>query len=154
MKFSKSVIYIVSILLINVSFEYIPPIELFDGTIWSLGSVLAGSVFISRDYAQREVGHVKVLFLMVIAGLISYLMTSPFIVVASISAFAISEGCDYLVYTFRKGSFKSKVITSGLCSVPVDTIVFLTLLDQLSWISFLVMTLSKFIALTWLVFRR
>ena len=147
----NSLIYIGSIITLNLAFEYIPPVVLFDGTIWSIGSILAGAIFITRDYAQKEVGHVKVLGLMVVAGAISYLMASPFVAIASVTAFAISELCDYLVYTLKKGTFKQKVLWSGLISVPVDTIVFLSVISQLSWFSFVVMTLSKFIALAWVV---
>ena len=149
MKFS--ILYILTVVLINMAFTYIEPFVLYDGTIWSIGSILAGAVFVARDYAQREVGHKIVLVLMVAAGAISYLMASPFVALASISAFAISEVGDYLVFTFKKGSFKQKVIWSSLIGVPIDTVVFLAIISHLSMFSFIVMCLSKLIVLLYLV---
>ena len=152
MKFS--IIYIATVVLINMAFTYIQPFELYDGTIWSIGSVIAGAVFVARDYAQREVGHYKVMLLMITAGAISYLLADPFVAIASISAFAISELSDYLVFTFKKGSFKNKVIWSSLIGVPVDTLVFLMIINHLSAFSFAVMCISKLVVLAYLVKRK
>ena len=148
MKFS--IIYISTVVLINMAFTYIPPFELYDGTIWSIGSVIAGAVFVARDYAQREVGHKLVFLLMVVAGAISYILADPFVAIASVSAFAVSEVGDYLVFTFKKGSFKNKVIWSSLIGVPVDTIVFLMIINHLSAFSFVVMCISKLVVLSYL----
>jgi len=145
-----SIIYIATVVLINMAFTYMPPFELYDGTIWSIGSVIAGAVFVARDYAQREVGHYKVMLLMITAGAISYLLADPFVAIASISAFAISELGDYLVFTFKKGSFKNKVIWSSLIGVPVDTVVFLMIINHLSAFSFVIMCLSKLLVLAYL----
>lgn len=147
-----SALYIACIVLINLAFTFIPPIEVM-GNFLTVGSLIAGFVFIARDYAQREVGHKKVLLLMVIAGVLSYLMADPFVAIASVTAFAISELSDYLVYTFKKGSFKSKVLTSSLLSVPVDTAVFLLMINHLTLPSFLLMVMSKLVCLGYL-FKR
>lgn len=146
-----SVAYVLSVVAINVAFTYIPPVILFDGTIWSVGSVIAGIVFIARDYAQIEVGHRKVLLLMAMSCLISYLMADPFVALASATAFAMSELIDYLVYTFKSGSHKSKVIFSSLLSVPVDTFVFLFVIDSISSVSFIVMCASKLVAVLFVI---
>lgn len=152
MKFS--IIYISMIVLLNVAFTYIPNFTLHDGTLWSIGSVIAGLVFVARDYAQREVGHKKVLLLMVGGGLLSYAMADPYVAMASIAAFSVSEIVDYLVYTFKKGSFKIKVLMSGLISIPIDTVIFLAFIDQLSVFSFIVMSLSKVLALSYLAWKK
>lgn len=152
MKFS--IIYIATVVLINMAFTYIPPVELYNGTIWSVGSLIAGAVFVARDYAQREVGHYKVMLLMITSGAISYVMADPFVAMASISAFAISELVDYLAFTFYKGNFKARVVASSFIGVPIDTLVFLTIIDSMSAFSFLVMTVSKLIVLVYLVRRK
>ena len=152
MKFS--IIYIATVVLINMAFTYIQPVVLFDGTIWSVGSILAGLVFVVRDYAQREVGHKFVLLLMIVAAALSYLMADPFVAMASLTAFAISELSDYLVFTFKKGNFKQKVIWSSVVGVPIDTIVFLTIISSLSWFSFVVMCISKMIVLSYLIWKK
>jgi len=149
MKFS--IIYIATVVLINMAFTYVPPVELYDGTIWSVGSVIAGLVFIARDYAQKEVGHKAVLLLMVAASVLSYLMSSPFVALASVSAFAVSEAVDYIVYTKHKGDFNSKIVVSSLISVPIDTAVFLAIISHLSVFSFVVMCISKLVVITYFV---
>jgi queuosine precursor transporter len=149
-----SIIYVLSVVAINLAFSYIPHATLSDGTIWSVGSILAGFVFVTRDYAQMEVGHKKVLALMLVAGVISYLMSNPFVAIASITAFALSEICDYLVFTYKRGTHKQKIIYSSLLSVPVDTLVFLYVIDSVSWISFIVMCASKLIAVGYIAARK
>jgi uncharacterized PurR-regulated membrane protein YhhQ (DUF165 family) len=79
------------------------------------------------------------------------MMADPFVAIASMSAFAISEIGDYLVFTFKKGSFKNKVIWSSLIGVPVDTLVFLMVINHLSAFSFVVMCISKLIVLAYLI---
>ena len=148
-----AIIYVLSVVVLNLAFTYIPPVILSDGTIWSVGSILAGAIFITRDYAQLEVGHKRVLVLMVISGALSYLMANPFVAIASITAFAVSEGVDYLVYTFKNGTHKQKVILSSVLSVPVDTFIFLYVIDSASWISFSVMCFSKIVALSYLTIK-
>ena len=64
MKLKYAGIYIATVVAINMAFAYIPPVVLFDGTIFTVGSVIAGLVFVARDFAQREVGHKVVLALM------------------------------------------------------------------------------------------
>tara|TARA_B100000780_G_C20997451_1_gene399021 strand:- start:360 stop:776 length:417 start_codon:yes stop_codon:yes gene_type:complete len=138
-----------------MAFAYIPPIILFDGTIFTVGSVIAGLVFVARDFAQREVGHKIVLLLMAAAGLLSYLLADPFVAIASISAFAISELSDYIVYSKYKGDFNKRVIFSSLVSVPIDTTVFLAIISHLSALSFAVMCISKLLVVAYFVkFRK
>ena len=155
MKYKFSVIYISTVVAINMAFAYIPPIILFDGTIFTVGSVIAGLVFVARDFAQREVGHKIVLLLMAAAGLLSYLLADPFVAIASIVAFAISEISDYIVYSKYKGDFNKRVIFSSLVSVPIDTTVFLAIISHLSALSFAVMCISKLLVVAYFVkFRK
>jgi len=155
MNYKYSGIYIATVVGINLAFAYIPPIVLFDGTIFTVGSVIAGLVFIARDFAQREVGHKVVLLLMAAAGLLSYLLADPFVAIASIAAFAISEISDYIVYSKYKGDFNKRVIFSSLVSVPIDTTVFLAIISHLSALSFAVMCISKLLVVAYFVkFRK
>ena len=155
MKYKFSVIYISTVVAINMAFAYIPPIILFDGTIFTVGSVIAGLVFVARDFAQREVGHKIVLLLMAAAGLLSYLLADPFVAIASIAAFAISEISDYIVYSKYKGDFNKRVVVSSLVSVPIDTAVFLAIISHLSALSFAVMCISKLLVVAYFVkFRK
>jgi uncharacterized PurR-regulated membrane protein YhhQ (DUF165 family) len=151
MKYKYALSYIATVVAINMAFAYIPPIVLFDGTIFTIGSVIAGLVFVARDFAQREVGHKVVLLLMAAAGLLSYLLADPFVAIASITAFAISELSDYIVYSKYKGDFNKRVVVSSLVSVPIDTAVFLAIISHLSALSFAVMCVSKLFVVAYFV---
>ena len=151
MKLKYAGVYIATVVAINMAFAYIPPIVLFDGTIFTIGSVIAGLVFVARDFAQREVGHKVVLLLMAAAGLLSYLLADPFVAIASITAFAISELSDYIVYSKYKGDFNKRVVVSSLVSVPIDTAVFLAIISHLSALSFAVMCISKLLVVAYFV---
>ena len=151
MKFKYAVIHIATVVFIKLAFAYIPPIVLFDGTIFTVGSVIAGLVFVTRDFAQREVGHKAVLALMLVAGVLSYLLADPFVALASIIAFAISEISDYIVYSKYKGEFNKRVVVSSLVSVPIDTAVFLAIISHLSALSFAVMCVSKLLVVAYFV---
>ena len=151
MKLKYAGVYIATVVAINMAFAYIPPIVLFDGTIFTIGSVIAGLVFVARDFAQREVGHKVVLLLMAAAGLLSYLLADPFVAIASITAFAISELSDYIVYSKYKGDFNKRVVVSSLVSVPIDTAVFLAIISHLSALSFAVMCVSKLLVVAYFV---
>jgi len=151
MNYKYSGIYIATVVGINLAFAYIPPIVLFDGTIFTVGSVVAGLVFVARDFAQREVGHKIVIALMIAAGILSYLLADPFVALASVTAFAISEVSDYIVYTKHNGDFNKKVVVSSLVSVPIDTAVFLAIISHLSALSFAVMCASKLLVVAYFV---
>ena len=92
--------YILSIVLVNIGFIYVPMIPLL-GQMFPPMTLIVGLVFILRDFAQREVGH-GVLIAMGIGAVLSYIMADPFIAIASVVAFGISELVDWAVYTYTK----------------------------------------------------
>ena len=138
-------LYIFSIVAVNYAFTVVPLIALPDGTLWPPVSLAVGLVFVLRDFAQRQIGH-WVLAAMLTGGAISYVMADPYVAVASVAAFLISEAIDWLVYTATGRSFARRVLVSSAVSTPVDSAVFLLLIGQLSPVGVLAMTLSKMIA--------
>ena len=139
-------IYVGTVVLLNVAFMFIPIVDTGIGP-WPPAALLAGLVFIVRDLAQRAHGH-WVLVAMVLGGAISYFAASPEVAKASLVAFAVSEGIDWLVYTsLRRRSFQSRIALSSVVSTPVDSVVFLGMLGFLSPVSFILMTFSKLAAL-------
>ena len=134
-----SIVYVVSIVLVNWLFTIIPPIG-----IWQPTSVIVGLTFIFRDMAQREVGH-WVFGVMLLGGIISYFMADPFVAMASVVAFMISESVDWVVYTFTKRPLKDRILLSSTIGTPIDTVVFTVMIGILSPANFIVMTASKMI---------
>jgi hypothetical protein len=131
----------VSIVAVNIGFVYIPPVPLL-GEMFPPMSLIVGLIFIARDFAQREIGH-KVLGAMAIGAILSYFMADPFVAIASVIAFAISEMVDWGVYTYTKRQLRDRILLSSALGTPVDSAVFLLILGFFSPLGFLLMTLAK-----------
>lgn len=118
------IIYVASVVFVNWGFATFP------GQEW-LWSLIVGSIFITRDFCQRAVGH-WCLLAMALAGAISWWMADPFVAIASVAAFAVSETADWLVYTTTKRPLADRVLLSSAISSPLDSAVFLSLIGALS----------------------
>lgn len=137
-------VYVGLVVLINIGFSYIHPIPTAFG-MFSPMALVVGAVFVVRDFVQRTSGHF-VLVGMLLATIASYLLADPFVAIASAAAFAASELIDWLVYTLSKRPFHQRVILSSLFSVPVDTAVFLLGIGFMHTGTFIIMVLSKLVA--------
>jgi hypothetical protein len=87
-------------------------------------TMLTGMVFVVRDFVQREMGH-RVLILMALAIAWSFYYSWPVIALASATAFAISEGVDWVLFTFTKYRLSTRILLSSAAATPIDTTVFL-----------------------------
>lgn len=144
MNFKYTAAYVAFIVLVNWGFSVVPLVDMWTGEKWPPMSLAVGLVFVLRDFAQREIGH-KVWFAMGAAGILSYLMADPFVALASIVAFVISEAADWAIYTYTKKPFAQRILISSLVSTPLDSAVFLGVIGHLSWSGVIAMTLSKMI---------
>ena len=143
-QYKFTITYIFSIVLINIGFIYVPLIPFFD-TMYPPMTLLVGLVFILRDYAQREVGH-KVIIAMLVGALLSYFMADPFIAVASLVAFMVSETVDWGVYTITDKPLHQRILLSSFISTPIDSALFLYMLGQFSLLATVTMFVSKMLA--------
>ncbi|WLY87258.1 hypothetical protein [Vibrio phage vB_VibM_83AMN] len=145
--------YLIVIVAVNLGFSYLPMINTPLGVV-PLMSLFVGLVFILRDYAQRSAKH-KVLWAMAIGCVLSWLFGEPGVVYASVTAFACSELMDWLIYSITKKPFHKRVLISSLCSVPVDSIVFLGMIGVFNPGAMLAMSLSKFTAsgILWIIYH-
>lgn len=156
MHFKYAALYIVLIVLVNWGFTVVPLVDMPGGEKWPPMSLVVGLIFVARDYAQREIGHRVIIAMLVAAGL-SYIMASPFVAVASLSAFLISEFADWAVYSFTRRPFSQRVLLSSAIGTPLDSVVFLAVIGHLSLAGVAAMTASKMLgalAVWWLVRRR
>jgi queuosine precursor transporter len=112
-----AVLYVGTVVVLNVGFSLSPQLDWF----WSL---LVGGVLVLRDFAQRAWGH-WCLALMAAAAVLSYVLGSPAVAVASATAFAVSETADWAVYTVTQRPFADRVLLSTGISAPIDSAVFL-----------------------------
>jgi uncharacterized PurR-regulated membrane protein YhhQ (DUF165 family) len=156
MKLQYTLGYVALIVLVNWLFTVVPLVDLPGGEKWPPVSIIVGFIFIARDFAQREVGH-RVILAILVAGVISYVMADPHVAMASISAFLISEFADWAIYSFTGRPFAQRILISSAVSTPIDSAVFLGMIDHLSTVGVLVMTASKMLGalvVWWLVRRR
>ncbi len=126
-----ALLYVVLIPFLNWSFGVIHEVRLIEpGGLFEKGvalhpmTLVTGMVFVVRDFVQREMGH-RVLVLMSIAVAWSFFYAWPVIALASGIAFAISEGVDWLMFTFTKYRLSTRILLSSAVAAPVDTTVFL-----------------------------
>lgn len=147
-------LYLVTIVAVNVGFMLVPPIDLGFG-LFSPIALLVGATFIVRDFAQRQVGSSYMLLYMGVGLVLSYVMANPFIALASAAAFLISEMVDWAVFTWTKRPFKQRMLISNAVSVPVDSLVFLTIAGIFTPATFGIMIASKAVAtlLVWWLYR-
>lgn len=143
-KYKYTAIYIVLIVLVNWGFTVTPLIPLPTGDMFPPMSLVVGFVFVSRDFAQREIGH-SVIVAMLVGAVLSYFMANPYVALASLVAFLISEGADWAIYTWTKKPFAQRILLSSIASTPIDSAVFLAMIGHLSATAVVVMTLSKMI---------
>jgi hypothetical protein len=105
----------------------------------------AGAVFVLRDFAQREIGQ-RVLFATLIAAAGSYFVAGGWIAFASAVAFVISETTDQIVFTITRRPLRDRILVSSAISVPIDSVVFLYLIDRLTPGALVVGVLAKMVA--------
>jgi queuosine precursor transporter len=127
--------YVATVVALNVGFSFSPDLDWFF-------SLLVGMVLVLRDFAQRVWGH-ACLALMGLAALLSYLLGSHEVALASASAFAVSETVDWLVYSWTHRPFADRVLLSTAASAPVDSAVFLLLANLFTWPLFFIGMTSK-----------
>ena len=156
LRFQYTSIYIALIVTVNYGFTVTPLVALPGGEKWPPLSLVVGFIFVARDFAQREIGH-RVIIAMLAAGGLSYLMADPFIAVASLVAFLISEFADWAVYSFTGRPFADRVLLSSAIGTPLDSVVFLAVIGHLSLTGVIAMTASKMLgalAVWWMLRRR
>jgi uncharacterized PurR-regulated membrane protein YhhQ (DUF165 family) len=90
------------------------------------GVLVVGLSLVLRDLVQETSGVRGSLIAITIGAALSWLFASPFLVVASVAAFMLSELVDLAVYTpLRKERLYLAVLLSGLVGAVVDSAVFL-----------------------------
>jgi uncharacterized PurR-regulated membrane protein YhhQ (DUF165 family) len=132
-----SALYLLVMVAVNIGFAYVP---LVHG--WPPMSLAVGFVFVLRDFAQREMGH-KIIALMLLGAVLSYLMASPAIALASCAAYLVGESVDWALYTWLRRPMHDRVLVSSLLGTPLDSAVFLALIGFFSWTGVALMTASK-----------
>lgn len=108
------------------------------------GTYFAGLAFVLRDTLQDAAGKRAVLGVIVAGAALSYLVSAPFIALASGLAFLVSETVDLGIYTpLRERGYLRAAVASNLAGSVVDTVLFLWVAGFPIWASFSGQMLGK-----------
>ena len=92
------------------------------------GVMMIGFALVLRDLVQRRLGVGVSAGAILVGSAISALVAPPALVIASATAFFLSELADLAVYTpLARRRLVAAVVASSLCGLVVDSIVFLWL---------------------------
>ena len=120
-----SIFYTLLIPAVNMVLVNAPIYKLANDVFFTPASFVAGLVYVVRDFAQNEIGRARIFVAMGIAAFITYRLADPALAVASVTAFALGEITDWLVYNLSKRPLSQRVLISSAIAVPVDIVVVL-----------------------------
>ena len=100
------------------------------GLLAPSGVIVVGAALVLRDAVQEQLGKDWVLTAIAVGAILSWFVSDPFLVVASVTAFVLAELADFAIYTpLRKNNLALAVMASGAVGAVVDSAVFL-------WVAF------------------
>jgi uncharacterized PurR-regulated membrane protein YhhQ (DUF165 family) len=104
------------------------------GLMATAGTYFAGLSFVLRDSLQDEAGKRWTLAVIALGAGLSFLVSAPFIALASAAAFGLSEVSDLAVYTpLRRRGYVRAAVASNVVGSLVDSIVFLSIAGFPLW---------------------
>lgn len=131
-------VYIAAIVAANVATDHFGLVPVGFGLMVTAGTYAAGLALLARDYVHRFAGVPWVLGGIAFGGLLSWLMTTPALALASTVAFVGAELLDLGIFAAiydRLGMFGGALV-SNIISAPVDTVLFLAIAGfPLTWAS-------------------
>lgn len=122
------VAYLASIVAANWLTAHYGLVPVGFGLAATAGTYAAGLAFVARDAVQDTAGRVAVLAAIVAGALLSWLVSTPQLAIASGAAFGLSEVADMAIYTpLRHHGYLRAALASNLVGAAVDTVAFLWL---------------------------
>jgi queuosine precursor transporter len=92
------------------------------------GVLMVGAALVLRDLVQRRLGVLVGIGAIMVGAALSAVLSPPALVIASASAFLLSEFADFAIYTpLARRRLVAAVIASSIAGLVVDSIVFLWL---------------------------
>jgi queuosine precursor transporter len=126
MKIAITAAFLACILAANYVTTHLGMVPVGFGLIATAGTYFAGLTFVLRDSLQDLAGKRWTLSAIGAGAALSFLVSDPFIALASAVAFGLAELADLAVYTpLRKRGYVRAAIASNIVGALVDTIVFL-----------------------------
>jgi uncharacterized PurR-regulated membrane protein YhhQ (DUF165 family) len=121
-------LYVMTIPAANWAITQYGVIPIGFGLLAPAGVLFAGLAFTLRDLVQEQLGKAWVLAAIGAGGLLSLLVSDPFVAAASATAFLVSELCDFAVYSpLRARGLVRAVVASNVVGMAVDSALFLSI---------------------------
>ena len=124
-------LYLLSILFANIVVVRFGIVHLF-GLVFPAGVVFVGLTFSFRDFVQRYWSDKATWFWMLLAGVITLFLNWK-VAFASVAAFLVSEGVDWLVFKISNLPFYKRIYVSNLFSCPLDSLIFVSIAFGWIW---------------------
>jgi uncharacterized PurR-regulated membrane protein YhhQ (DUF165 family) len=152
-RYKATISYILLILVLNKLYGTMPLYSFFEELVSPL-DVAVGMIYIFRDFSQREIGR-YVIFAMLLAGYLSFVLADQTVAYASLVAFLLGEFIDWGIFTYTRKPLSQRLLWSALISAPVDSFAFLYLLGRPNWLAMSVMTITKLLGVivVWALWR-
>jgi len=104
------------------------------GLVATAGTWAAGLVLVARDLVQDLAGRWVVLGCIAAGGVLSAVLATPQLALASAAAFTVAELVDFAVYTpLRRRGWARAVAASSVVGSVMDSVLFLTLAGFPLW---------------------
>ena len=98
------------------------------GVMAPSGVLMIGAALLLRDAVHEWLGPRFALYAIAVGAVLSYLLADPFIALASLVAFGVSELSDFAVYSkIRERSRTLGILASGVVGSVIDSVLFLWL---------------------------
>ena len=92
------------------------------------GVLMIGLALVLRDLVQRRLGKLWTIGAIITGAILSGVVAPPALVIASATAFLVSEFADFAVYTpLQRKRLVLAVFLSGLVGLVIDSVIFLQL---------------------------
>ena len=138
-------VYVGTIVAANVLTDRLGLVPVGFGLLVTAGTFAAGGALLARDVVQRTGGRVWVAVGITVGGVLSWVLASPALALASVLAFTCSELVDWAVFTRAlPWGFIGAALLSAVVAAPVDTVLFLWVAGfPLTWQTILGQFLGK-----------
>jgi uncharacterized PurR-regulated membrane protein YhhQ (DUF165 family) len=120
--------YIATIPAANLAVTHYGAVPVGFGLVAPAGVYAVGIALVLRDLAREAAGRTAVVAAIAMGALLSWLLATPALALASAAAFAVSETLDFAVYEpLRRKGLLTAMAASNAVGLAADSLVFLWL---------------------------
>ncbi|MGW0904961.1 VUT family protein [Streptomyces sp. NPDC002853] len=120
--------YVATIPAANLAVTHVGAVPVGFGQVAPAGVYLVGLALVLRDLSREVAGRGAVLAAIAVGAVLSYLLASPALAVASAAAFLVAESMDFAVYEpLRQRGLLTAMLASNAVGLAADSLIFLWL---------------------------